>query len=177
VVEAMPGAVLERERKYRLDETLARELRLQLAEIGEHVRQEFQVTEVLDHPALGLREKGEVLRLRWTNGDLELTYKPALVRQGKDKVRRELTVPITSQVQTLLGALGFAPVVRYVKETEVFAIGDVLVFVDHVEDLGWFCEIEARDEGSDLEMIAGLLHLETERLEESTYPEMVARAR
>ncbi len=168
---------IERERKYRLDEVRATALRRLLQQVGEHVRGEFQVTEVLDHPQLRLRERGIVLRLRWTDGVLQLTFKPPQEMRGDDKVRRELTLPIGPGVQTILRALGFETAVRYVKQTEIYAIGKVLIYVDHVEDLGWFCEIEARDLDSDLEVVARLLRLERGTLERETYPDLAERAR
>ncbi len=179
-MENVAGALLateagetERERKYHLGPARAVALRKRIEEVATHVRGELQVTQLFDHPALGLRARGAVLRLRWTGTELQLTYKPGQTIDGADRVRKEFNVRVDSgRIQQVLTGLGFYPAVRYTKQTEVYAIGRVLVYLDEVEGLGWFCEIEARDDESDLEAVAQALGLEREWLEMRTYSEL-----
>ncbi len=169
--------MLERERKYRLDREQLERLRVRAREIARPLRSEVQDTVLYDHPALDLLARRFVLRVRARDGRYELTFKPPRVMRGLDSVRQEFTVPVgSSAIEEILAGLGFTISVGYRKRTEIFSVERALFFIDDVEGLGWFCEVEASDEETDLGAIARALGLDEASLEPRTYPELVAAA-
>lgn len=166
--------VIERERKYRLNDEDASRLRKLLSERAVLVVRETQENIVFRDRASRLR-KGTYLRLRACGTKRELTFKGKKTLKGLDKSRLELTVQLgEGQVMELLAAIGLQPHLRYVKETEIWAIGGVHVSLDEVGGIGRFCELEAHDESADLQAVADALSLRDEAWEPRGYPTLAA---
>jgi adenylate cyclase class 2 len=168
--------VIERERKYRLGEAEAARLRARLEEVGRFVREERQETIVLKDRASHLK-KGAYLRFRTVDGRAELTHKGPKQAQGKDKWRIEHTLALgEGPALELLEKMGFRSNVRYVKDTAIFLYRSVLVSVDRIVGIGWFCEMETDDLEKDLDAIASSLELSDEAFESQGYPTIAAEA-
>lgn len=166
--------MIERERKYRLGDEDASRLRRLLREIAVLVVRETQENIVFRDRASRLR-KGTYLRLRTCGAKRELTYKGRKTQKGLDKSRLELTVQLgEGQVMKLLAAIGLQPHLRYVKETEIWAIDGVHVSLDEVAGIGRFCELEAHDESADIQAVADALSLRDEAWEPRGYPTLAA---
>ena len=168
--------MIERERKYRLNAGEAAALRARLEEHGRFVREERQETLVLKDRASHLK-KGAYLRLRTVNGRDELTHKGPKQAQGKDKWRIEHTIGLgDGPVLEILEKMGFRPNTRYVKDTAIFLFRGVLVSVDNIEGIGWYCELETNDLEKDLDVVARSLGLDDDSFESRGYPTIVAEA-
>ncbi|HEY8656400.1 MAG TPA: class IV adenylate cyclase [Candidatus Limnocylindria bacterium] len=170
------GRTIERERKYRLTQEEAARLRAELRRVGTHERTENQENVLLVDRATRLK-KGTLLRIRTVDGRRELTFKAKKRQEGLDKTRDELTVAIgDGPLDDILMSLGLVPGLRYLKECAIFSFKGVIVSVDRVPDIGWFCEIEADDLTSDLGAIADELGLTADQFESRGYPSMAAEA-
>jgi adenylate cyclase class 2 len=94
----------------------------------------------------------EALRIRVEDGKSVLTYKgPKL--DGVSKTREELETPVDEAIFTkILHALGFSEAGKVRKNREFFKTGEITVFLDAVESLGEFLEVEIMAENEkDLE--------------------------
>lgn len=170
------GRTVERERKYRLTQEEAARLRAELRRIGTHERTENQENVLLVDRATRMK-KGTILRIRTVDGRRDLTFKGKKRQDGLDKIRDEFTVAIgDGPLDDVLTALGLVPGLRYLKESAIFSFKGVIVSVDRVPDVGWFCEIEADDLTSDLGGIADQLGLTPDQFEPRGYPSMAAEA-
>lgn len=169
--------MIERERKYRLGEAEAGRLRARLEEVARFVREERQDTVVLKDRASHLK-KGAYLRFRTVDGGrVELTHKGPKQAQGKDKWRLEHTLALgEGPALELLEKMGFRANTRYVKDTAIFLYRGVLVSVDRIVGIGWFCEMETSDLEKDLDAIAAALELNEEAFESRGYPTIAAEA-
>ena len=168
--------MIERERKYRLTEGGASRLRARLEQNARLLREERQETTVLKDRASHLK-KGAYLRLRTVDGRAELTHKGPKQAQGKDKWRLEHTIALgEGPALELLERMGFRANTRYVKDTAIFLYRSVVVSVDRIVGIGWFCELETDDLDKDLDAIATSLDLYDEDLEPRGYPTIAAEA-
>jgi adenylate cyclase class 2 len=168
--------VIERERKYKLGQAAAGRLRARLDEVGRFVREERQDTIVLEDRASHLK-KGSYLRFRTVEGRAELTHKGPKQALGKDKWRLEHTVALgDGPALELLEKMGFRPNTRYVKDTAIFLYRGVLVSVDRIIGIGWFCEMETDDLEKDLDAVAAALELDDDAFETRGYPTIATEA-
>ena len=168
--------MIERERKYRVPDDAVAELRRKLETEGRWVRAGAEGDVFFDHPLLQLQKDDRRLRLRFRDegGVQELTYKSPREMQGVDKIRREITaVLVSGPAEELLAELGFRRIRKFVKLREVYVIGEFEISLDHLEDAGWFCEIEALTQGADIDAMAYNLGLRPRQLEPKTYSEIV----
>ncbi len=102
------------------------------------------------HPCRNFHETDEALRIRLVNGKIEsLTYKGP--RKKEDlKIREELIVKLEDDnIMHILDRLGFSPAVIIKKNREYCKLGNSLITIDTVENLGCFIEIEAVDSNPD----------------------------
>jgi len=121
------------------------------------------------HPCRDFSRTDEALRIRRVGsapGVWYLTYKgPRLDRISK--TREEIEIETSPDIGALLEKLGFSRVGRVVKTRKGFRKGDTLLFLDDVEGLGTFVELEsASHDPSKLTVLAGIiteLGLESER--------------
>ena len=168
--------LIERERKYRLREADASRLRAHLEQVGKLVREERQDTIVLKDRASHLK-KGAYLRFRTVDGRSELTHKGPKQAQGKDKWRIEHTISLgQGPALELLEKMGFRANTRYIKDTAIFLYRGVLVSVDRIGGIGWFCEMETDDLEKDLDAVAASLDLSDDSFEPRGYPTIAAEA-
>jgi adenylate cyclase class 2 len=93
---------------------------------------------------------GRALRIRTIEGRCLLTLKGPAVYRGGVKIRDELEVEIADAAvfDAILGELGFAAVVRYQKDRELWRMGEVSVCLDHTP-MGDFVEVEGKPEAID----------------------------
>ena len=165
--------MLERERKYRLNERDVARLEETLDRLATLDRREIQDTV---HFADGSqRTPGPNLRLRAIGTRQELTVKGPRLERGRSKVRVEHTVAVHGDIAPILAALGFVPTERYRKRTAIYALEGAVVSLDDVEGVGQFCEIEAADDAT-LERAAKRLGLSDESLERRGYARLVRSA-
>ena len=98
---------------------------------------------VLDDGRRSLAAAGRLLRVRQMGDGAALTVKEPGVFAGGIKSRVELETAVASAERTLaiLAALGFAPVRRYQKRREAWALRGVTVALDETP-MGAFVELE-----------------------------------
>ncbi len=116
------------------------------ASLIDHVFEEDHYIDL--YPCIDLKKRDEVLRIRITRSSSnrvsgELTYKGP--KKFKDlKVRDEISIEIGDPFKLLdiFGRLGFKN--RYVirKQRKIYRLGTYKIFLDTVESLGRFVEIE-----------------------------------
>ncbi len=128
------------------------------------------------HPCRDFRKTDEALRLRHSTGEEEkwyLTYKgPRL--DGLSKTRDESEVQVHPAVREILLRLGFEEVARVVKRRRGFVKGDQAVFVDEVQGLGTYVEIESRSHDQDaLPVLLGVLEQMGLQSETRSYLELL----
>jgi len=93
-------------------------------------------------PHRNFSKTDEVLRIRSLEDQAVLTYKgPKL--DGISKTREELETPVDGvTAKRVLNALGFSEAGVVTKKREVFNVGEIIVCLDAVENLGQFLEVE-----------------------------------
>lgn len=94
-------------------------------------------------------ETDEALRIRAQDGESFLTYKGSKL-DGVSKTREEFQAGITdiNTMGNILTSLGFVPVATVIKKRKNFRIGDFLIAIDDVRNLGDFIEIEMNAKNS-----------------------------
>ena len=121
-----------------------------------------------DHPTRSFADSDEALRLREesTGGEADgpevdapattatLTYKGPLV-DDVSKTREEVETGVADpeSADAILRAVGFEAAAEVEKERERFAVGDYVVALDAVADLGEFVEVEAEGEAADVDAL------------------------
>lgn len=168
--------MLERERKYRITRRQADRLHQQLARIGYQQHAGTDRDRFFDHPLLPLERAGRRLRLRHrgTSGLAELTFKGPQAIAGRDKLRRELTVRVSARViEVFLHGLGFTVIRTFAKWRWAYKVNRVEVSLDHLAQIGWFCELEALGPDVDLDESAAALNLEPAQIELRSYADIV----
>jgi len=167
----------EVELKYRCAEP--EEVLQKLRSLGARYIGEFQQEDVyFQHPCRDFALSDEALRVRFSGGAVELTYKGPREQASGGKSREELIVPVgdPERLLELLRKLGFREVARVRKRRIVFLVDGAEVSLDHVEGLGVFVELEDKGAGAkELREIAESLGLRGPPVEE-TYLEMILRA-
>ncbi|MEZ6093814.1 MAG: class IV adenylate cyclase [Pirellulaceae bacterium] len=108
-----------------------------------------QIDEYWNHPTKDYAETDEAFRIRREDGLVALTYKgPKANTFAKSREEIELAFEANTsldQVRRLLSALGFravASVTKHRKEYESPEHDGTKIVLDHVEQLGWFVEVE-----------------------------------
>jgi len=110
------------------------------------------------HPCRNFSRTDEALRLREVSfldsagrSIVEITYKGPKI-DPLSKTRTELTTGVedAKATDTLFHALGFAPVREVRKTRTTYRVGDVLICVDDVDELGVYVELECSVESPEL---------------------------
>jgi len=122
-----------------------------LQEGADFVNEERQIDSYYNAPDRNFAQTDEALRLRSIGKKNMLIYKgPRLDTASKS--RKEVTVSVTrKRTEELLSSLGFSKFGQVTKVRRNYRLGDILVSLDEVENLGTFMEIEALAEEKDLE--------------------------
>lgn len=104
----------------------------------------------------------EALRVRYTAGAPEITYKGPKIASAGIKARREINVGVDSgeKFEELLELLGFRRSASVAKRREEFRLRGATIALDSVEGLGTFVEIEVMAEENREEAEAPIYELE-----------------
>jgi adenylate cyclase class 2 len=132
-----------------------------LEEGGNFVNEERQIDTYYNAPHRDFAESDEALRLRSIGRKNMLTYKGSRL-DALSKSRKEITLSVSREpTEELLSSLGFSKFGQVLKLRRNYKLGDLLVSLDNVENLGTFVEIEAVGEEKDFEFhekrVVGLL--------------------
>lgn len=85
----------------------------------------------------------EALRIRAQDDRYFLTYKgPKMDKVSKTRREHQVEINDTKSMGEILSALGFYPVATLIKKRKNYRIGDFLISLDEVRNLGNFIEIE-----------------------------------
>lgn len=153
------------------------------ARLGPPERVEEHADTYYDHPSRSFAGTDEALRVSSRGGRVDLTYKGPKLDAGS-KARREIVVPLpqAAQVDELLRALGFRPVMTVRKRRELRRVGGFEVAWDDVPGLGAFVELErqlpedASRRGVEEEALALLRSWGIDATERAGYLELLRRA-
>jgi adenylate cyclase, class 2 len=132
----------EIEIKFRVDDVRALNRRLRKSGFRLITRRTREMNTLYDLPGQFLRRRGELLRLRKYGPEWLLTHK-AKGKVGRHKIRVETETKVTDggKLDTILRALGFAPIFHYEKFRAEWSDGKGHVVVDETP-IGNFGEIE-----------------------------------
>ncbi|HET6330703.1 MAG TPA: class IV adenylate cyclase [Holophagaceae bacterium] len=116
-----------------------------------------------------LRAKGEALRVRRYAGRVILTWKGAKLPDPVLKIRpeQETVVDDGEELEAILRALGFAPVLRMEKSRAVWAREELTACLDETP-FGCFLELEG--DANAIKAAAEHLSLGADRVEPRSYP-------
>ncbi|MBU7031985.1 MAG: class IV adenylate cyclase [Theionarchaea archaeon] len=149
-----------------------------LCEMGAyHEATLYQVDSYFNHPSHNFAETDEALRIRTSNNNALLTYKGPKIDSctiTREELEIHIDDPDTSQL--LLERLGFQFIARVKKKREVHTYENFHIYLDKVEGLGIFIEVEIQEK--DLErgrskIIRFLKELHLHRLERRSYLELL----
>ena len=166
----------EVEVKFRVDCSQLDEIRAKVMELGGEVVDASEEEDVyLAHPCRDLLGSDEALRVRYVDGrPRALTYKGPRTG-GPYKSRLEVTLAVTSDPMPLLESLGFSRAVTVSKFRVYLRLGNAMVTIDNVRDLGCFVEVESlRGDPADVDEALRRIGIAGERVSE-TYAEMMLR--
>jgi len=98
-----------------------------------------------DHPSRSFMKTDEALRVRRTSeGESSVTYKgPKFRASTKTRLETNVNVSDPSKMVDVLKSLGFRPVIEVVKDRERWEVDGVNAYLDEVDELGSFLELEA----------------------------------
>lgn len=116
-----------------------------------------------------LKAKGEALRVRRYAGRVLLTWKGAKVPDALLKIRpeQETAVEDGEELEAILRALGYAPVLRMEKTRAVWARDELVACLDETP-FGCFLELEG--DANAIKAAAEHLSLGSDRVERRSYP-------
>ncbi|WEU40794.1 MAG: class IV adenylate cyclase [Candidatus Odinarchaeum yellowstonii] len=110
---------------------------------AEKLKEQFEEDIYFKHPSVDFKETDEALRLRRVSGTVNLTYKgPRLTSESKTREELNVEVYDFNTCKLLFEKLRFQVLAEIFKKREVYALGDVKVYVDMVKGLGEFAEFE-----------------------------------
>jgi predicted adenylyl cyclase CyaB len=170
--------MLEIEAKLRLDNL--DDLRDRLVTLGANHRSTVLETNIiLDHEKLMLRNQACGLRIRGAapidggNSKVTVTYKgPPIPGRYKSREEIEFITDDWEQTVKLYARLGFVTMLHYQKHRESWQLGNCLVEMDQLPEIGLFAEIEGPDEDS-IHRVQEQLGLEGITHVESSYVQML----
>lgn len=143
-----------------------------LLELGaKMLRKEKQIDTYFKHPCYDFKTRDEAFRVREVRGKFYLTYKgPKIDRETK--TREEIEIEVESKIFTLLERLGFTPLKKVIKRRKVYQWQKLKIFIDQVEDLGEFLEVEA-DKKEELFQLIDQLGIPRSSLIRKSYLELL----
>jgi adenylate cyclase class 2 len=138
------------------------------------VKEERQEDIYFAHPSRDFRVWDEALRVRRVEGECILTYKGAR-QNSKIKTRPEIEAKVEEAILDILRVLGFSEVRRVVKQRDAYQWDKLKVYLDKVEGLGEFLEVEGQDSEDTLKILGllGSLNIAPEELIGESYLEML----
>ncbi len=141
------------------------------------IKTEKESDQYYNHPAKDFAVTDEALRLRNVSDSTILTYKgPKISKATKARIEKEVIVQDDNETGEILQLLGFRQSGIVVKNRDYYQLGEIIICIDDVENLGTFVEIEKK--GDDLvniekELFALSEKLGLERFERRSYLEML----
>lgn len=144
-----------------------------------YLKTENESDRYFNHPSKDFGQTDEALRLRNVGTTTILTYKgPKISKKTKARIEKEVIVKDGDKTGEILCLLGFMESGKVVKNRDYYKLGDIIICLDDVRDLGAFVELEKI--GNDLDSIenelfnlAGKLGLE--KFERRSYLEMLLK--
>jgi len=128
-----------------------------------------------NHACRDFSKTDEALRLRKVGEKTFLTYKGAKIEKlTKTREEYEVEVDNFNNAKKILEKLGFKEVVKVKKKRRYFRLKEYLVYLDEVQKLGSFVEIEKKaNEYDPKELIEFLKALGAEDIERRSYLELL----
>lgn len=156
-------------------EVRIKEMEKKISDLGARfIKKELQEDTYFRHPCRDFKAEDEALRVRMVRGKYFLTYKGE--RQDPEtKTRLEIETKVGGAILDILKVLGFSEVRKILKERNTYGWGRLKIYLDRVEGLGEFLEVEGKV-WEDKEKIFGLLErlgIPGERLIRKSYLEML----
>lgn len=88
-------------------------------------------------------ETDEALRIRAMDGEYILTYKgPKMDKRSKTRREFEVAINDANNMGEILASLGFYPVASIIKKRKNYRLGEFLIALDDVRNIGNFIEVE-----------------------------------
>jgi adenylate cyclase class 2 len=120
------------------------------------VKQKSQVDEYFSHPSRDFYANPKIreyLRIRTEKNKCNLAYHKAHLKDGKKTHTDEYEVNIedSTKIKEILLNLGFKPFVTVTKNRQVFDCNEFEASLDHIKELGYFLEIEAKKDFGGIE--------------------------
>jgi adenylate cyclase class 2 len=146
-------------------------LRKRLKEMrAEYLGKERQINITFDSPYFRNVERGKFLRLRKTEKNTILTYKGKGKPKANAKIREEIEVKVDNfdNILKILTLIGFVEKFKFEKNREIYHFKDSEIVIDEFPKLGWFCEIEAKNE-NDIIKVAEKIGIKPKELTNKTY--------
>ena len=133
--------MLEVEIKVRID---IEEVKDKLSKLGARfIRDQHQLDTYFHHPCRDFKKSDEALRVRAVSGKCLLTYKGRrLDSQTKTREEIEIEIEVDNKIFDILKALTFSKVRSIEKQRSFYRWDNLKIFLDKVEGLGEFLEIE-----------------------------------
>ncbi len=164
--------MLEVEIKVRIE---IEEIKEKLSKLGAKlINEEHQVDTYFHHPCRDFKKNDEALRVRKVAGEHFLTYKGKKL-DSQTKTRKEIEIKVDKRVFNLLQSLAFSPAIKVEKQRSFYEWSNLRIFLDKVEGLGEFLEIEG-DSWEDRERIFQLLDklgIQRNKLIRKSYLELI----
>lgn len=123
---------------------------------------ELQADTYYNAPYRDFGKTDEALRIRVEDNKNFLTYKgPKMDTISKTRKEYEIEVNDADCMGNILTSLGFAPVATIVKRRKKYRLGDFIISIDEVRNLGDFIEAEVsiRDSKSHEEKVESIFRL------------------
>ena len=131
--------MLEVEVKVRID---IEEVKGKLGKLGaKFIRKQHQLDTYFHHPCRDFKKTDEALRVRAVSGKYLLTYKGRRL-DSQTKTREEIEIKVDNKIFDILKALTFSKVRSIEKQRSFYRWDNLKIFLDKVEGLGEFLEIE-----------------------------------
>lgn len=154
------------------------DIKIKLAELDAvFIKTETESDQYFNHPAKDFAETDEALRIRNAADTTILTYKgPKVSKVTKARIEKEVVVQDDKETGEILNLLGFHQSGMVMKNRDYYELGDIIICLDDVENLGAFVELEKK--GNNLEVIEKELFslaekLGLEKFERKSYLEML----
>lgn len=103
----------------------------------------FQSDIYFQHPTRDFAQTDEALRIRITDNKNYLTYKGAKL-DSTSKTREEFEIEVQEplKLSEILTKIGLIPIKKVVKSRKSYLYKDITIFLDNVDELGFYIELE-----------------------------------
>jgi len=138
------------------------------------IRDQHQLDTYFSHPCRDFKKSDEALRVRITANKYFLTYKGKKL-DSQTKTRNEVEIEVNSKIFNLLKALGFSEIRKIEKQRSFYRWDNLGVYLDKVEGLGEFLEVEGNswEDKKKIFQLLEKLGIKKNRLIRKSYLELV----